>query len=271
MSAEGRKKNVLKTGVKLWSVNTGAVLNEVRPLIKNGTCDYLELYAVPGTLDTLPQWKALGIPTIIHAPHFKHGFNLALREHRQSNRRLYEETRRFADELGASHIIFHGGTFGCIEETAQQLAELNEPRALIENKPAITRNNGSILECRGSTLREIQHVLNTVGCGFCLDIPHALCAANYHALPADELLAAFRALEPAMFHLADMMTEDLLIDDHTQLGLGCLNFRRFIPGILTPGATVTIETNRRHPDTLEEFKDECSHLREILRQAGLSA
>ncbi len=271
MNTAGRGKNVLKTGVKLWSVNTGAILKEVRPLFEDGTCDYLELYTVPGTLDTLPQWKALGIPTIIHAPHFKHGFNLALREYRQSNRRLYEETRRFADELGASHIIFHGGTFGCIEETALQLANLNEPRALIENKPAITRNNGSILECRGSTLSEIQHVLSTAGCDLCLDIPHALCAANYHALPPDELLASFRALEPAMFHLADMMEESLLIDDHTQLGLGCLDFRRFIPGILTPGATVTIETNRRHPDTLEEFKDECSHLREILRQAGLSA
>lgn len=235
-------------------------MKEARQLYENGICDYLELYTVPDTADTLPRWKALGLPVIIHAPHFKHGFNLALRERERHNRSIYEEVRRFADELEARYIIFHGGTFGNIEETARQLATLNEPRALIENKPAITRNEGSILACRGATLREIEHVLNEVGCGFCLDIPHAICAANYHKQPQAELLAAFHSLRPAIYHLADMLDEKLLIDDHTPLGHGCLKLEKFVPDILEPGATVTIETNRPRPDTLEDFAEECACL-----------
>ena len=35
-----------------------------------------------------------------------------------------------------------------------------------------------------------------------------------------------------------------------------LDFARFIPGILAPGAMVTIETNRTRPEALEEFEQE---------------
>lgn len=255
------KGNMFRIGVKLWSTNTGGCMDDVVRLCAEGVCDYLELYAVPGTLSTLPLWQALGVPTIIHAPHFKHGFNLAQRECEQGNRRLYEETRRFADALDARYIIFHGGTFGCIEETARQLAALQEPRALIENKPAITRNEGCTLECRGSTVDEIQRVMAESGCGFCLDIPHALCAANYHRAAQSETLRDFQALGPAMYHLADMMTPTQLIDDHTPLGLGTLDMSKFIPDILQAGATVTIETNRQRHDSLCEFEAELSRLR----------
>ena len=248
-------------GLKLWSVNTGACLREARRLYDAGVYDYLELYVVPGTVDTLPGWKSLGIPCVIHAAHFKHGFNLARAECAVSNRRIYDEMRRFADELGARYIIFHGGTFGCIEETVRQLAALHEPRALIENKPAITRNEGKILECRGATADEIRQVLHGTGCGFCLDIPHALCAANYMQQEQMSMLHEMNRLSPSMYHLADMMSPDLLIDDHTRLGRGILDFAQFIPGILAPGAMVTIETNRTRPDALDEFKREVEHFR----------
>ncbi len=260
---------MFEIGVKLWSTNTGGCMNDVRRLCAEGSCDYLELYAVPGTLDTLPQWQALGVPTVIHAPHFKHGFNLAQRESAQLNRVLYDETRRFADALGARYIIFHGGTFGCITETARQLAALQEPRALIENKPAITHNDGCTLACRGATVAEIEHVLTETGCGFCLDIPHALCAANYHHSEQGATLRDFRALGPAMYHLADMMEPTLLIDDHTQLGHGCLDMGDFIPDILQPGAMVTIETNRRSHDDLSEFEAELVWLRGFLHAQGV--
>lgn len=243
-------------GLKLWSVNTGASQREARRLYDAGGYDYLELYAVPGSADTLPGWKALGIPCVIHAAHFKHGFNLARAECAASNCRIYDEVRRFADELGARYIIFHGGTFGCIEETARQLAALHEPRALIENKPCITRNEGRILECRGASVTEIRHVLQEVACGFCLDIPHALCAANYLQLEQMDMLHEMNAMQPAMYHLADMMDASLHIDDHTPLGKGVLEMRQFIPSILAPGAMLTIETTRTSPDALHEFEQE---------------
>lgn len=245
-----------QVGLKLWSVNTGACQREARRLYDAGVYDYLELYAVPGSADTLAGWKSLKIPCVIHAAHFKHGFNLDKAECEESNRRIYDEVRRFADEMEARYIIFHGGTFGCIEETARQLAALNEPRALIENKPCITRNEGLILECRGASVQEIRQVVQEVGCGFCLDIPHALCAANYMHLEQMGMLREMNALCPAMYHLADMMDASLHIDDHTQLGNGVLDMRRFIPSILAPGALVTIETNRSRPDSLDEFARE---------------
>lgn len=255
-----RRDAGFETGLKLWSVNCGTWRSEALRLYEQGVYDYLEIYAVPGTSDTIPLWKELRVPVVIHAAHFKHGFNLALESSFSDNLRIYDEMKRFADELEARYIIFHSGTFGHIEETARQLAALGEPRALIENKPAITRNEGRILECRGSTPEEIRVVMQEVGCGFCLDIPHALCAANYHGVPQEEILKEFCALCPAMFHLADMMDKTQLIDDHTLLGRGTLDFSRFIPSILPPGAMVTIETNRSRQDSLAEFEAELEWL-----------
>ncbi len=256
---------IFRTGVKLWSVNADGCARDAHRLYVNGAYDYLELYVVPGSLDTLPVWKSLGIPAVIHSAHFKHGFNPALPEMEETNRRIYDETRRFADALEADYIIFHGGTFGSISETARQLEALREPRALIENKPAITYNNGKTLECRGSTAAEIRQVTDRCGCGFCLDIPHALCAANFHGLEQDALLREFRALNPAMFHLADMMSNSQWVDDHTPLGQGVLDMRRFIPSILTPGSMVTIETNRKLANSLEEVEAELMWLHKFTK------
>lgn len=251
-----KARSLFQLGLKLWSVNTGDCVREARRLYDAGVFDFLELYVVPGSLASLPEWQTLTMPVVIHSAHFKHGFNLALAEQRIHNSRIYDETRRFADALDARYIIFHGGTFGHIEETARQLAALREPRALIENKPCITRNDGRILECRGSSVAEIRHVLQECGCGFCLDIPHALCAANYGQQEQLPLLQEFNSLQPAMYHLADMMDTTQHIDDHTQLGKGCLDMGSFIPSILQPGAMVTIETTRRNPHSLEEFERE---------------
>ena len=251
----------MRIGLKLWSVNVGSCQREAMRLYEAGVFDYLELYAVPGTSGVLPGWKALHLPCVIHAAHFKHGFNLAIGACRDDNLRIYDEMRRFADELEAPYIIFHGGTFGGIQETARQLASLNEPRALIENKPGITRNDGAILECRGASVEEIRKVLDFAGCGFCLDIPHALCAANYFKLNQLDMLSEMNSLHPTMYHLADMMDASLLIDDHTQLGQGVLDMAQFIPSVIGNNAMVTIETNRRRPDSLEGFEREVALLK----------
>lgn len=254
-------------GLKLWSVNTGSCQREACRLYDAGIFDYLELYAVPGTAGTLAGWKALHIPCVVHAAHFKHGFNLAKAECEASNRLIYDEMRRFADELDARYIIFHGGTFGDIAETSRQLAALDEPRALIENKPCVTRNAGRILECRGATVAEIRQVLQGAGCGFCLDIPHSLCAANYLQLDRMSMLREMNSLRPTMYHLADMMDHALHIDDHTRLGLGVLDMGQFIPAILAPGAMVTIETNRTLRESLQEFEREVTWLKTKLKIA----
>ena len=70
------------------------------------------------------------------------------------------------------------------------------------------------------------------------------------------MLHQMNAMQPAMYLLADMVDASLLVDDHTGLGMGILDFAQFIPGILAPGAVLTIETNRTSPDALHEFEQE---------------
>ena len=48
-----------KIGLKLWSTNTDCYYNEAIRLYNDGVFDYIELYVVPDTLDTLQKWKKL--------------------------------------------------------------------------------------------------------------------------------------------------------------------------------------------------------------------
>ena len=57
-----------KIGLKLWSINTDYYLKEAERLFNDNLYDYIELYVVPDTLDTLEQWHRLNIPFIIHKP-----------------------------------------------------------------------------------------------------------------------------------------------------------------------------------------------------------
>ena len=102
-----------RIGLKLWSINTDFYLKEAERLYDKGVYDYIELYIVPETTETLPAWKGVkNIPFIIHNPHFMHGFNLAKAEKKGRNKEIYDQTKRFADELNARYIIFHGGIDG---------------------------------------------------------------------------------------------------------------------------------------------------------------
>ena len=74
-----------KIGLKLWSINTDYYLKEAERLYHKGVYDYIELYVVPDTEDTLSAWKKLTIPYIIHNAHFAHGFNLAKSEAKARN------------------------------------------------------------------------------------------------------------------------------------------------------------------------------------------
>ena len=53
---------VYKRGLKLWSVNTDVYYEEAKKLYSQGFFDYIELYVVPNSLDTLVKWKELHSP-----------------------------------------------------------------------------------------------------------------------------------------------------------------------------------------------------------------
>lgn len=252
-----------KLGLKLWSTNNDSYLKEARKLFKNKTYDYIELYVVPNSSDKLKDWMALDIPFIIHCPHFAHGFNLAKKEKKDTNKKIYNEVKTFADNLNAKYIIFHGGIDGDIKETAKQLRDFNEPRALIENKPyraLPNKMNGEF--CRGYSKEEISLVKNTTGCGFCLDIGHAICAANSEGTEPYGYIKDFLGLEPDMFHLTD--NTDILseYDSHPHLGHGQLDLNK-ISAILPDDALITLETVKNSKENLDDFIGDVKCIRNL--------
>ena len=242
-----------KLGLKLWSINTDYYYDEAIRLYNNGVYDYIELYVVPDTLDTIEKWKNLNIPFIIHCPHFAHGFNLAKKEKKESNKKIFEQVQRFADELNAEYIVVHGGIDGNIEETARQFAALNDPRALIENKPYVAlpnRMGGNF--CRGYNAEEIKLVMNTAKCGFCLDFGHAICAANSLKQEIYSYIEEFIKLKPNMFHLTDINDITSEYDSHPHIGTGQLDIKRILK-LIPQGKNITIETIKNSKEDLNDF------------------
>lgn len=252
-----------KLGLKLWSINTDSYFEEAKRLYKMNIYDYIELYIVPNSLKTLNKWKELTIPFIIHCPHFAHGFNLAKVEKIKSNFAIYKEVKQFADELDAEYIIFHGGIDGNIKETAKQLANLNEPRALIENKPMIALPNKMGGEfCRGYNIEEIKLVKETANCGFCLDFGHAICAANSIKKNCYSYINDFMELNPTMFHLTDNEDMTSVYDSHPHLGTGQLDLNK-IKQFLPINAIITLETVKNSKDNIDDFIEDTKWLKNL--------
>lgn len=251
-----------KLGLKLWSINTDFYYDEAIRLYKNKIFDYVELYVVPKTINTLEKWKKLDIPFIIHNAHFAQGFNLANKDKRDVNKEIYLETKIFADELGAKSIIFHGGIDGDIKETARQLASFNEPRALIENKPFLAVPNIMHGEyCRGYNLEEIKYVKNVANCGFCFDIGHCVCSAISQNFDIYGYVEKFLELKPNMYHLTDNIDLSSPYDSHLHLGTGELDIKRVL-NLLPKDSTITLETDKNSPKNLDDFISDAKYVRE---------
>lgn len=259
----------MKIGLKLWSVNTDAYLREARRLYAEKVFDYLELYVVPRTLETLPLWKALqeevNLPFVMHAPHSAHGVNLADAANSAANAKAFDEVKRFADVLGAGKIIVHGGwrpedgdPAAALAQLIAQLKPLADERFLIENKPYLPIDNLP-RRLMGSTPDEIRSVIAAVKCGFCLDIGHAVASANAHGADWRAWLADFPSLHPAMFHLSDIHV-DSKIDQHLHFGTGTLPLANVV-SMIPRNANVSIETKRDSADNLNDFAKDAECLR----------
>ena len=217
---------------------------------------------IPSPLTPLPQGaRGTCIPFIIHNAHFALGFNLAKQEKAERNREIYEQTKKFADELDAKYIIFHGGIDGDIRETAIQLALFNEPRALIENKPFVALPNRMGGEfCRGYSVDEIKLVIDTAGCGFCFDFGHAICAANSLGVNVYKYCENFMQLNPKMFHLTDLDDITSPYDSHLHLGTGQLDFGTIFD-MIPDESYVTFETVKNSKTDLDDFTEDMKWLK----------
>ncbi len=244
----------MNIGLKLWSTNLEYYAKEALRLYEQGYCSYVELYAVPGTFDeTAVAWKNLNIPYTLHCPHFAHGFNLGKTKQRDNNRKEFDEVRKFADLLNVDNIIIHGGIDGEAEETAKQLKDLNEPRALIENKPykavpVIAPGK----TCVGYSPEQIELIKGVSGCGFCLDFNHAICAANSFKLDYIDYLKDFMKLKPDMFHLSDLPDEKTEYDGHFHLGEGQIDLKS-LAQFMKKDSKVSLETAKNSRTSLEDF------------------
>ncbi len=243
----------MNIGIKLWSTNLENYANEALRLFEQGYFSYLELYAVPGTLNTIKGWKALNIPYTLHCPHFAHGFNLSKQEYKESNQRIFDEVRKFADELNVDYIIIHSGIDGDAIETAKQLKALNEPRALIENKPykaAPIIAEGKT--CVGYSPEQIELIKSESGCGFCLDFNHAICAANSFRQDHIDYLKNFMKLKPEMFHLSDLPDNMSEFDSHLHLGQGKIDLIS-LAQFMNKDSKVSLETAKNSRTSLDDF------------------
>ena len=124
-----------KLGLKIWSINL-SYINDAMRLYEQGFCQYIELFAVPGTYNDVAQkWANLKIPCVIHAPHFKQGLNFAQKKSFDLNKKLAAEALLFADRLNSEFVIFHPGADGDIHQTLEQIKKIFDNRMVIENKP----------------------------------------------------------------------------------------------------------------------------------------
>ena len=253
-------------GLKLWSTNS-AYMRSAEDLLARGVFQYVELFTVPGTLDSAPGWAGLlggKARFVIHAPHYMAGVNLADPACRERNRQLAAEAFRFSDALKADKIIFHPGVNGRDEEAASQLKALGDKRILVENKPYAGIQPG--LVCAGHTPAGIRMIKEFSGAGFCLDFGHALAAAASLGRPEVELLDAFFALSPDMFHAADGKRGSVS-DGHLHLGSGDYDFRAIVPKI-PRGAMITLETAKNYKDRLDDCEADVRFFDSLVGKEG---
>lgn len=257
----------MNLGLKLWSINTDYYLEEAKKLYQQGWFDYIELYVVPKTSESIDKWKKADIPFTLHAPHFVHKINLADKEKESYNLEVFKEVELFRKELNAQYVVVHGGIDGSIDETIRQIKQISSvcenfsSDYLIENKPLIAPLDKS-LECRGARFDEIKKVIDEIGCGFCLDIGHAICTANSLKLEPYKYVEKFNELNPTCYHLSDNFI-DSEIDGHMHLGKGNYDLKRIFDVINTE-KNIAIETNKASKIGLEDFVEDVKWLKNLV-------
>ncbi len=251
-----------KLGLKLWSTNIDHYFNEAQKLYEGKVFDYIELYVVPNSLHTIEKWAELEIPFALHAPHFMHEVNLADRERFQYNKEIFAQVDEFSQGLNTTYTVIHGGMNHAIEETVRQVNLLKPRKPLIENKPYKAPLLTDCL-CRGATLEEVTYVMSQCGCGFCLDIGHAICTANSLGLEPYSYLEKFETLNPACYHLSDNFIESDM-DMHLHLNEGNYDFPRIF-SIINTEKPIAIETKKDSKENLNDFREDVICLKNFLQ------
>ncbi len=251
----------MNLGLKLWSNNTDAYLEEAKRLYKQEWFDYIELYVVPDTLETIDKWKKLNIPFTLHAPHFVHEVNLADVTKEEYNIKIFKQVKEFFDELNAGYVVVHSGIEGDIDETIRQLDIIQPPKMLIENKPFVAPLRDNRI-CRGAMIEEISKIVEKIGCGFCLDVGHAICTANTLKIEPYDFIRQFNELNPICYHMSDNFIDSEL-DKHLHFGAGNYDLKRIFD-IIDTEKNIAIETNKGSKENLNDFIEDVKFLKNVI-------
>lgn len=223
-------------------------IDEVLDLVRSGIYDFIQFVVFPDTyksLRSVVKEKFEGIETIIHAPFFMHGINLSDPNLLNSNLQKLSDSQRFADDLKSNTIVLHPaiGDGECfLEETVRQMKILNDSRIAVENLPYHPRPKHKM---HGTTPLQIKMIMDEVGCNFCFDIAHAICAINSFKLDTWSTLAEFNKLKPTIYHLSDG-DNDVTVDYHQHLGEGNYDLPKIFS--LFSNSKIVLETRRKEGD-----------------------
>ncbi len=249
-----------KIGLKIWSTNL-QYAPIAQELFARKIFDYIELFAVQGSLDTLACWKQLDIPYIIHAPHSYAGLDPSVAADRGANMELVRQVERFFDALSPAYVIFHPGVKGDLSESIAQFKSWAQKfpgmyaKVVIENKPLIGLHGET---CLGASPEDVQGLLESTGRGFCLDFGHAICYSVAAGKDWKKVLAEFLKLKPSMYHLCDGFFSPK--DAHAHLGSGEFDLP-FLVQMIDEGKPVSLETNKDRQDSLDDFVVDVQKLR----------
>ncbi len=246
-------------GLKIWSTNIN-YYNCIINLYEKKIFNFLEIYYVPNSLETINLWKMTNIPIIVHGTHLEYGFNLSDRDLENYNSSILKEIRFFTDNLNARYIILHSEANGDIDETVRQLLLFNDERVLIENVPAIVF--GEDLSFIGAKPNEIKFIIEEANVGFVLDIGHAIAAAIFYDKDYFNYIKEFNILAPEMYHLSDTDTRTPY-DDHLNIGEGNLNFRKIFK-IINIEKKISLETRKKSMENLDDFEKDIILLKKII-------
>jgi len=250
-----------KIGLKVWSTNL-QYIPIAQELFSKQVFDYIELFAVPDSADTLIFWKQLAIPYILHAPHSFAGLNPSDVDSRAANIELVGQVEKFFYALSPAFVIFHPGVNGDLQESIRQFQFFGEKfpamykKVVIENKPLIGLREEA---CLGASPRDLRRLLESTGRGFCLDFAHAICYSVAAGKDWKDVLAEFLRLKPSMYHLCDGFFSAK--DTHEQLGAGEFDLPYLIK-LIDQDKHVSLETKKNYKDSLDDFVLDAQKLRE---------
>ncbi|MHA2313257.1 MAG: GNAT family N-acetyltransferase, partial [Candidatus Thorarchaeota archaeon] len=249
-------------GVKIFTINTEA-FGKLKEFHEKKIIDFIELYVVPGVIDTKSLDNLKGIPIILHAPNYNHDFNL------RDKNQVYEESIKtlevISEYLDAKTVIFHPGLEAGDDDVKDVIAKLKDLNShfdiVLENMPKQPlRGKRPII---GSRYEDFKMIVEETGCKVCIDIGHTICSANYYEKDALQYIQTFINLSPHIYHIGDGDYSSQS-DVHKSLQEGDFPLPDIL-AMIPSNSRITLETPKSDFTLLGEDLDNLRKLKRLIR------